>query len=68
MGLVQPLSYQLGLKLRGFEASAGSALADRCRLMSLSSVVLGKWVCQDLNGISTKCRNIYILLRLIKLK
>lgn len=65
---MQPLSYQLGLKLRGFEASAGSAIADRCRLISSSRVVLGKWACQDLTSISTYCRNNCRLQRLIKLK
>jgi len=33
MELVQPLSYQHGLRLRGFEVSAGSTVADHCRLM-----------------------------------
>lgn len=52
--LVQPLSYQLDLKLRGFEASAGSIIvADHCRFMSSSSAVLAKWPCQDLTSIST---------------
>lgn len=66
--LVQPVSYQLGLKLRGFAASAGSAVADHCRLISSSRVVLGKWAHHDLTSISTYCRNSCRLQRLIKLK
>lgn len=51
--LVQPLSFQPDLKLRDFEASAGSAVADHCRFMWLCSVVIGKWACQDLTSTAT---------------